>query len=163
MFAVCSSLRLARFNAASIAEPGAPPEPKPAYAYSFFQGVPAPAGAGAGDVSGLRLPGLRGMGLARSGGRVRHPLLSAVVLFVVGGLMVSTVPSWSFKNFKVPSQAVLPCCSGSAPFVAVLVTEPWAALPWPGSSTWACCLLGPLLRPPEARAEQIREPAADPA
>jgi CDP-diacylglycerol--serine O-phosphatidyltransferase len=46
MFAVCSSLRLARFNAASIAEPGAPPEPKPAYAYNFFQGVPAPAGAG---------------------------------------------------------------------------------------------------------------------
>jgi phosphatidylserine synthase len=61
-----------------------------------------------------------------------------VVLFVVGGLMVSTVPSWSFKNFKVPSQAVLPLLLGIGAFVAVLVTEPWAPWPWPGSSTWAC-------------------------
>jgi CDP-diacylglycerol--serine O-phosphatidyltransferase len=42
--------------------------------------------------------------------------------------MVSTVPTWSFKNFKVPSQAVLPLLLGIGAFVAVLVTEPWAAL-----------------------------------
>jgi CDP-diacylglycerol--serine O-phosphatidyltransferase len=43
LFAVCSSLRLARFNASLDIGPG---KPKPAYAYNFFTGVPAPAGAG---------------------------------------------------------------------------------------------------------------------
>lgn len=128
MFAVCSSLRLARFNAASIAEPGAPPEPKPAYAYNFFTGVPAPAGAGLAMFpvfASLAFLEWGWLGLAAG---FRHPALSAVVLFVVGGLMVSTVPSWSFKNFKVPAQAVLPLLLGIGAFVAVLVTEPWAAL-----------------------------------
>jgi CDP-diacylglycerol--serine O-phosphatidyltransferase len=50
------------------------------------------------------------------------------MLFLVGGLMVSTVPSWSFKNFKVPSQMVLPLLLGTGGFIAFLVTEPWAAL-----------------------------------
>ena len=59
---------------------------------------------------------------------IRHPVFAAVVLLVVGGLMVSTVPTWSFKNFKVPSQAVLPLLLGIGGFVVVLVTEPWAAL-----------------------------------
>jgi len=42
LFAVCSSLRLARFNASL----DIGPSPTPAYAYNFFTGVPAPAGAG---------------------------------------------------------------------------------------------------------------------
>ena len=164
MFAVCSSLRLARFNAASIAEPGAPPEPKPAYAYSFFQGVPAPAGAGLAMFpvfASLAFGEWGWLGLANG---FRHPLLSAVVLFVVGGLMVSTVPSWSFKNFKVPSQAVLPLLLGIGAFVAVLVTEPWAALAvagliYMGMLVFSARSYGRLKR----EAEQIREPAAGPA
>ena len=59
---------------------------------------------------------------------MRHPLFSALMLFVVGGLMVSTIPSWSFKNFKVPAQFVLPLLLGTGAFIAFLVTEPWAAL-----------------------------------
>jgi phosphatidylserine synthase len=39
---------------------------------------------------------------------MRNPLLVAGVLIMVGGLMVSTLPTWSFKNFKVPRAAVLP-------------------------------------------------------
>jgi len=50
------------------------------------------------------------------------------MLFLVGGLMVSTIPSWSFKNFKVPAQFVLPLLLGTGAFIAFLVTEPWAAL-----------------------------------
>jgi len=128
MFAVCSALRLARFNAASIAEPGAIPEVKPAYAYNFFTGVPAPAGAGLALLpllAALAFAEWGWMGLADA---MRHPLFSAVMLFLVGGLMVSTVPSWSFKNFKVPSQVVLPLLLGTGAYIAFLVTEPWAAL-----------------------------------
>jgi CDP-diacylglycerol---serine O-phosphatidyltransferase len=47
---------------------------------------------------------------------------------VVGGLMVSTLPAWSFKNFKVRSDYVLPLLLGVGAYVAVLLTEPWAAL-----------------------------------
>ena len=49
LFAVCSALRLARFNASLDDAPALPltgPPPKPAYSQNFFTGVPAPAGAG---------------------------------------------------------------------------------------------------------------------
>lgn len=141
MFAVCSSLRLARFNAASIAEPGAVPEPKPAYAYNFFTGVPAPAGAGLAMFPVFASLAFGEWGWAGLSGAFRHPAFSAIVLFVVGGLMVSTVPTWSFKNFKVPSPMVLPLLLGIGAFVAVLVTEPWAALAGAGLIYVAMILL----------------------
>jgi CDP-diacylglycerol--serine O-phosphatidyltransferase len=50
------------------------------------------------------------------------------MLLVVGGLMVSTLPSWSFKNFKIPAERVLPLFLGVGGYLAFLVTEPWAAL-----------------------------------
>ena len=36
----------------------------------------------------------------------------AAIGLAVGALMVSTLPTWSFKNFKVPSAAVLPLLPG---------------------------------------------------
>ena len=128
MFAVCSALRLARFNAASIAEPGVIPEVKPAYAYNFFTGVPAPAGAGLALLPLLAALAFADWGWVGLADAMRHPLFSALMLFLVGGLMVSTIPSWSFKNFKVPAQFVLPLLLGTGAFIAFLVTEPWAAL-----------------------------------
>jgi len=128
MFAVCSALRLARFNAASIAEPGVVPEVKPAYAYAFFTGVPAPAGAGLALFPLFASLAVGEWGWFSFADALRHPVLSALALFVVGGLMVSTLPSWSFKNFKVPTHFVLPLLLGTGAYIAVLVTEPWAAL-----------------------------------
>jgi CDP-diacylglycerol--serine O-phosphatidyltransferase len=43
-------------------------------------------------------------------------------------LLVSTLPVWSFKNFKVPHEYVLPLLLGAVTYVAVLVADPWAAL-----------------------------------
>lgn len=125
LFAVCSALRLARFNASI--DVGLE-KPKPAYAYNFFTGVPAPAGAGC-----ALFPLFLGIALGERGWEqtaevVRHPILVSVVLVTVGGLMVSTLPTWSFKNFKVPRAAVLPVLLGVGAFVALLVAEPWAAL-----------------------------------
>jgi CDP-diacylglycerol--serine O-phosphatidyltransferase len=46
--------------------------------------------------------------------------------------MVSTLPTWSFKNFKVPRNFVLPLLLGTGLFVALLLAEPWAALAMAG-------------------------------
>lgn len=129
LFAVCSALRLARFNAASITEPGdAPRPPKPAYAYNFFTGVPAPAGAGLALFPLFASLAFQEWGWTGTAQAIRHPLFAALVLVAVGGLMVSTLPSWSFKNFRVPHRVVMPLLLGTGAYLAVLVTEPWAAL-----------------------------------
>ncbi len=134
LFAVCMALRLARFNAAIDADlaPGAkgvlPPPPRPAYAQSFFTGVPAPSGAGLALFPIFASLALEGWGLPGVAAVLRHPLLVAILLVAVAGLLVSTLPTWSFKNFKVPRDAVLPLLLGAAAYAALLVTEPWAAL-----------------------------------
>ena len=123
MFAVCMALRLARFNAAI-----AGPQEQPTYAYNFFTGVPAPAGAGLAlfplfvglEAHKLELPWLSAF--------AHYPGIAAAVLIAVAFLSVSTIPLWSFKNFKVPAQYVLPLLLGIGAFVAVLVADPWAAL-----------------------------------
>ncbi len=129
LFAVCSALRLARFNAMAISAIALGPEaPKPAYAQNFFTGVPAPAGAAV-----VLVPLFASMAVAewdwpQLAAALRHK--AVVVSFLVGGglLMVSTLPTWSFKNFKVPAEYVLPLLLGLAAFLALLVSEPWAAL-----------------------------------
>ena len=55
-------------------------------------------------------------------------MFCAAVLVGTATLLVSTLPVWSFKNFKVPAQYVLPLLLGTGTFAAVLVADPWAAL-----------------------------------
>ncbi len=122
VFAVCMALRLARFNA-SLSD-----GPSPAYAYSFFSGVPAPAGAGL-----ALFPMFLGLEAQRQGwDGVRafshYPLVAAVALTGTALLLVSTLPVWNFKNFRVPAQYVLPLLLGTGVAAAVLVADPWAAL-----------------------------------
>jgi CDP-diacylglycerol--serine O-phosphatidyltransferase len=133
LFAVCSALRLARFNASlSDAPPPVPlataEPPKPAYSQSFFTGVPAPAGAGLALFPMFLWLAFREWEWLVLADAMQHKLVPAVLLVVVGVLMVSTLPTWSFKNFKVPSEYVLPLLLGIGAYVAVLLTEPWAAL-----------------------------------
>jgi len=125
LFAVCSSLRLARFNASL--DIGVE-KPKPAYAYNFFTGVPAPAGAGCALFPLFGAIALGEWGWTGFAAAIRHPAFVGLVLVVVGAMMVSTLPTWSFKNFKVPRTAVLPLLLGIGLYVALLVAEPWAAL-----------------------------------
>jgi CDP-diacylglycerol--serine O-phosphatidyltransferase len=122
MFAVCMALRLARFNAALDSAPG------PAYAYNFFTGVPAPAGAGL-----VLFPLFVGLEARKLGWDwlleiASYPLVCAAVLIGIALLLVSTLPVWSFKNFKMPAEYVLPTFLGIGVFAAVLVADPWAAL-----------------------------------
>jgi CDP-diacylglycerol--serine O-phosphatidyltransferase len=137
MFAVCMALRLARFNASLGPEEGA--ATPPAYAQSFFTGVPAPAGAGLALFPLFLGLEARSLGWTHVLAVAHHPLFCAVVLVGTAMLLVSTLPVWSFKNFKVPAQFVLPVLLGVGAFAAVLVADPWGALAGVGL-LYACML-----------------------
>jgi CDP-diacylglycerol--serine O-phosphatidyltransferase len=122
LFSVCMGLRLARFNAALETEK------TPAYAYNFFTGVPAPAGAGL-----ALLPLLLGLEAQQQNlpwlyDAMSFPLVPAAVLIGTSLLLVSTLPVWSFKNFKIPSTLVLPTMLCIGAFLALLLADPWAAM-----------------------------------
>ena len=123
LFTICMALRLARFNAAI----GMASE-RPTYAYNFFTGVPAPAGAGLAMFPmfvGLEAHKLHWPGLLLAS---HSALFVAIMLVGVALLLVSTLPVWSFKNFKVPAEYILPMLLGVGGFAAVLIADPWAAL-----------------------------------
>jgi CDP-diacylglycerol--serine O-phosphatidyltransferase len=121
MFASAMALRLARFNAAI---DNAPPA---AFAYNFFTGVPAPAGAGLALfplLVGLEADKAHLIWLRAFAG---FPGFVGAVLVGVALLCVSTLPVWSFKNFKIPTANVLPLLLGVVIFAAILLADPYAA------------------------------------
>jgi CDP-diacylglycerol---serine O-phosphatidyltransferase len=113
-FATCAALRLARFNVKL-------EDDKPAFAYNYFTGVPAPAGAGAAllpMILDFQLePGLQDL-----------PVLIAIWTVGIGLLMVSQVPTYSFKKMRIPQRLVLPVLIGCGLLVAALVSAPWITL-----------------------------------
>jgi CDP-diacylglycerol--serine O-phosphatidyltransferase len=125
IFAVCMALRLARFNASLDVSPG---PHAPAYAWNFFTGVPAPARARLVLFPLFLWLEAQEQGMDWLLAAARFPLFCGAVLVGTAMLLVSTLPVWSFKNFKVPSEYVLPLMLGVGTFAAVLVADPWAAL-----------------------------------
>ena len=121
MFASCMALRLARFNAALDSAP------KAAFAYNFFTGVPAPAGAALALFPlflGLEADQL---GLSWLHQLAAFPLFTGAVLVVGGGLSVSTLPVWSFKNFKIPNAGLLPMLLGVVVLASLILADPYLA------------------------------------
>ena len=114
IFAICCALRLARFNAQLGIEP-------PALAYNFFIGVPAPAAAGLAI-----LPMLLSFQFAE--GLFRSPYVNVVVMAGVAALMVSRVPTYSFKRFRVRRDWVPATLLVIGALAAFITTEPWATL-----------------------------------
>ena len=121
IYASAMALRLARFNAALDSAPRA------AFAYNFFTGVPAPAGAGLALFPlflGLEADHLHFLWLSAA---AAFPLFTGAVLIIVALLCVSTLPVWSFKNFKIPMQSILPLLLGVVVFAAIIFADPYAA------------------------------------
>ena len=116
MFPMCSALRLARFNTALVSD-----TPPPAWTGSFFTGVPAPAGA----LLAL-IPLMVSFALGEAW--PRHPLIVGTVLVAVGGLMVSRLPTFSFKKGRVSRHLVLPALLGAALVMGVIASSPWIGL-----------------------------------
>ena len=116
MFPICSALRLARFNTALVSD-----TPPPVWTGSYFTGVPAPAGA---------LVALMPLMLSFEieAAWPRHATVVGVVLVGVGGLMVSRLPTFSFKKGRIPRHLVLPAMLAAALVMGVLASAPWIAL-----------------------------------
>jgi CDP-diacylglycerol--serine O-phosphatidyltransferase len=118
IFAICGCLRLARFNV-MLDDPD-----RPGWQVDFFTGVPAPAGALL-----VLLPVYMGLlGLERGGLTVST--LTALYMLFVGFLMVSSIPSWSFKRAgsRVSRGLVLPVMLGLMMLIVVLFSYPWETL-----------------------------------
>ncbi|MCC7283450.1 MAG: phosphatidylcholine/phosphatidylserine synthase [Acetobacteraceae bacterium] len=158
LFAVCTALRLARFNSALDAGP------LPAYRQHFFTGVPAPAGAMLGLFPLFAALAAAEWGVVWLASALAWPGFSALVLVGVGLLMVSQLPAWSFKNFRVPEALALPLLIGVGLYVAFLVSEPWAAMAL-GGLAYVGMLPFSLrsYRRLKAEAEAIAEPVVGPA
>jgi CDP-diacylglycerol---serine O-phosphatidyltransferase len=114
LFAVCTALRLARFNSALDLE-------VPSYARTFFTGVPAPAGAGLALVPVMA-------SLAAGPGWTDHPALAALWIAMVGGLMISRLPTFSLKGLKVAPVMVAPVLLAVGVVAVSLASAPWQTL-----------------------------------
>lgn len=116
MFPICSALRLARFNTALDAD-----VPPPAWTGQYFTGVPAPAGAFLALVPLV-------VSFEAGAAWPRHPIVVGIVLVMVGGLMVSRLPTFSFKKGRIPRHWVLPTLLIAGLTMGVLVSSPWIGL-----------------------------------
>src|SRR5262245_62562518 len=117
VFAICTGLRLARFNV-MIDDPNRPP-----WAGNFFTGVPAPAGA----ITVLLPIYVYFLGMPRLA-------FVAPVTFIytlaVAFLMVSRLPVFSGKRVgkRVAPEMVLPVFVEVVLFFALLISYPWIVL-----------------------------------
>lgn len=119
VFPCCSALRLARFNT-HLADPNPPP-----YAAQFFTGVPTPAGAGLCVFPLVLSVGMMENGVGTLAGW--HWLIIPWML-AVGALMISRLPTFSFKKMRVASDIAVFILLGAVLGVAILVTVPWLGI-----------------------------------
>src|SRR5262249_10382193 len=111
LFSVCCALRLARFNTKL------DNTDLPAWTSPFFVGVPAPAGAGL-----VLVPVFATIELGP--GFFDRPIVCGATMIVVALLMISRVPTYSFKRVKVPHAYVGHMLLGVGALAAFLVTNP---------------------------------------
>lgn len=115
VYAVACCLRLARFNVM------AEDQSRPAWQSEYFVGVPAPAGAGL-----VLLPVYFAfMGLEQS-----KPLAyaGAIYAILVAFLLVSRLPIYSGKKWRVGRDNAIPLLLVAATFVLFLATYTWETL-----------------------------------
>ena len=117
VFAICTGLRLARFNV-MIDDPN-----KPAWAAKFFVGVPAPAGA----ITVLLPIYVYFLGMPRL---FFIAPLTLVYTLAIAFLMVSRLPVISGKRVgkRIAPEMVLPVFVAVVLFFALLISYPWIVL-----------------------------------
>jgi CDP-diacylglycerol---serine O-phosphatidyltransferase len=124
IFAIAVALRLARFNIA--AEEKDPDNPLNKY----FSGVPSPLGAGLAIlpmiVSFQLDPAVRGE--AKALALVTNPKVIAVWMILVGAMMVSSMPTFSSKQIRIPYKMKVPALALFGILVASLLNDPWPTL-----------------------------------
>ena len=93
----------------------------PVWTSNFFAGVPAP------DAAGLVLMPMI-LSFIVGDNFFRSPFVISFYLISVSALVVSSIPTFSFKKVKVPAKQVLPFMIISTALVAALVSAPWLTL-----------------------------------
>lgn len=114
-FAVCTALRLARFNTALYDENKEPWESQ------FFVGVPSPAG-------GLLVLLPLIISLQFEGGLDLPPALTACHVVLVGSLMISRIPTFSGKRQRIKHETILPFMILCSAVLVFFIIEPWLLL-----------------------------------
>ena len=119
IFALCSAMRLARFNAAL-------EDDRPKWQSNYFTGVPTPAAA---IVVLLPLYLERALEVSVSDSRFFVPLILAFTL-LIAFLMVSTLPTYSGKllHERISRDYVMPLFVLAMLIVALLLTYPFPTL-----------------------------------
>ena len=115
VLAVCCALRLARFNT-RLGETDLP-----SWAPNFFTGLAAPAAA-----ASALLPLMLSFELGDT--VFRQPVVVMVVVVAVAILMISRLPTYSFKQFRVPHRYVMPMLLLVGLIAAMVMTVTWITL-----------------------------------
>ncbi len=110
---ICCALRLARFNIASAAGS--------TEAKTWFQGVPSPAGAHL-----VLMPMY--LDFLTDGGAVLHYSGVAIWTVTIAGMMLSHLPTWSFKSSTVYADHARYILLVFVALAAVLLSYPWLTL-----------------------------------
>jgi CDP-diacylglycerol--serine O-phosphatidyltransferase len=115
IYAVCCVVRLARFNVAGKSEETEEDTGE------FFVGVPAPAGALL-----VMLPMY--LSFAFEDARLLPSVVNGVYVVVIGLLMISDIPTWSFKTIRISRGNVKFFLVGFAFVAAAFWTYAWITL-----------------------------------
>jgi CDP-diacylglycerol---serine O-phosphatidyltransferase len=90
IYVVCVALRLARFNVNS--------EEEPSWKDNFFQGMPSPAG---GIIVLMPLV-ISFSGFGETYFKINYDLVVPTFFIIVSVLLISTIPTYSFKKIVIP-------------------------------------------------------------
>jgi CDP-diacylglycerol--serine O-phosphatidyltransferase len=115
VFCAASAVRLARFNVQAARDEGA------TNVHPYFTGLPTPAAAGM-----MLLPLL--ISLQWKDLLVNRPLVSAAILLVTAGMMVSTLPTPSIKYMKLQRRHRILAGICFAGLAGLLIAWPWATM-----------------------------------
>ena len=115
LFVICCGLRLARFNI-MLENPDAP-----AWKNRFFTGMPAPMSGAL-----VLLPMVFSFQVGEA--YFRLPWVSSIFLLVMSGMMVSTIPTYSFKYLKISRQWILPTMLITGGITISIINAPWISL-----------------------------------
>ncbi|MBT3306899.1 MAG: phosphatidylcholine/phosphatidylserine synthase [Alphaproteobacteria bacterium] len=115
LFAICCGLRLARFNVML------EDQDAPVWKNRFFSGIPAPMGGGL-----VLLPMVFSFQVGDD--IFRHSWVVGGFLLVLAGMMVSTIPTYSFKNLKISRQWILPTMLITGGIAISVINAPWITL-----------------------------------
>ncbi|MDR2646226.1 MAG: CDP-diacylglycerol--serine O-phosphatidyltransferase [Holosporaceae bacterium] len=115
-FTVCCALRLARFNVDMLQD-----EEKPAWEKKYFKGIPAPAGAILAITPIILF-------FQTYSYAFLSPWFISGCLLVSGGLMISTIRTFSSKILEINKGSAVITLLAISVFVICLITEIWLTL-----------------------------------